>query len=194
MENIIWKSFWIFKRTRKKYKWFWKEKSVIIHEKKQKSHQDATKCYIYGEKITKNFSKDKNHQKVKDHCHFTGKYRSAAHSIRNLRFNVPNEVPVVFHNDSNHDYHFIIKELAKKFERQFECLGENTEKVTFSVAIKKEIKKIDEDDNENIVTISYKITFIDSARFMASSILDLVNNLVEAIHKIKCKDCNYFLE
>ena len=107
---------------------------------------------------------------------------------------MPNEVPVVFHNDSNHDYHFIIKELAKKFERQFECLGENTEKVTFSVVIKKEIKKIDEDGNENIVTISYKITFIDSARFMASSILDLVNNLVEAIHKIKCKDCNYFLE
>ena len=40
-----------------------------------------------------------------------------------------NEVPAVFHNGSNYDYHFIIKELATKFEGEFECLGENKEKV-----------------------------------------------------------------
>ena len=59
---------------------------------------------------------------------FTGKYRGVAHSMCSLRFNVPNEITVVFHNGSKYDYHFIIKELANKFEGQFECLWENTEK------------------------------------------------------------------
>ena len=75
-----------------------------------------------------------------DHSHFTGKYRSAAHSICNLRFNAPNEIAVVFHNGLNYDYHFIIKELANEFKGQFECFGENTEKYkTFSVPIEKEV-------------------------------------------------------
>ena len=83
---------------------------------------------------------DKNHEKVKDHCHYTGKYRGKAHSICNLRFNVSNEIPGIFHNGSNYDYHFIIKELAKEFERQLECLAQNTEKYKdFSVPIEKEI-------------------------------------------------------
>ena len=56
------------------------------------------------------------------------------------------------------------------------------------------MKNIDKDDNENVVTIFYKIKFIDSTRFMASSLSNLVDNLAEGIHKIKCKDCKYFLE
>ena len=108
---------------------------------------------------------------------------------------MPNEIPVVFHNVSNHDYHFIIKELANEFEGQFECLGENAEKYkTFSVPIEKEVTKINKDGNERIVTRSYKIKFIDSTRFMASSVSNLVDNLAEGIHQIKCKDCNCFLE
>ena len=39
-----------------------------------------------------------------------------------------NEIPVVFYNGSNYDYHIIIKELAKEFKGQFECLRENIEK------------------------------------------------------------------
>ena len=59
------------------------------------------------------------------------------------------EIPVLFHNGSTYDDHFIIKELAKEFEGEFECLRENTEKyVTFSVPIKKEITKKDKDDND----------------------------------------------
>ena len=38
-----------------------------------------------------------------------------------------NEIPVVFQNGSDYDYHFIIIELANEFEEQFECLGENKE-------------------------------------------------------------------
>ena len=76
--------------------------------------------------------------------------------------------------------------------RTIECLGENKEKYkTFSVPIKKEIKKIDKDGNG---TISYKIKFIDNARFIASSLSNLVDNLTEGINKIKCKDCDCFFE
>ena len=59
---------------------------------------------------------------------FTGKYRGAAHSICNLKFNMPDGIPVVFHNDSNYDYNFIKKELANKIEGQPKCLVEIREK------------------------------------------------------------------
>ena len=70
----------------------------------------------------------KKNYKVRDHCHYTGKYRGAAHNICNLRYKVPKEIPIVFHNGSIYDYNFIIKELVKEFEGNFECLGENIEK------------------------------------------------------------------
>ena len=55
---------------------------------------------------------------------------------------LPKEIPVVFRNGSTYDYHFIIKELVKEFEGNFECLGENTEKyITFSVPLKKKDRK-----------------------------------------------------
>ena len=71
------------------------------------------------------------YHKLRDHCHYSGKYRGAAHNICDLRYQTPQEIPVVFHNGSTYDYHFIIKELTKEFEGQFECLGENTEKYNF---------------------------------------------------------------
>ena len=96
---------------------------------------------------------------------------------------MPKEIPVVFRNGSAYDYHFIITELAKEFEGNFECLGENTEKyIAFSVPIK---KKIDNKDLE----ITYKIKFIDSYRFMSSSLSKLVDILSEGIHNNKCSDC-----
>ena len=78
---------------------------------------------------------------------------------------------------------------------EFEYLGESIEQYkTFSVPIEKEVKNIDEDSNEIVVTISDKINFIDSARFVASSLANLLDNLAEGIHKIRCKDCDCFLE
>ena len=125
----------------------------------------------------------KNFDKVRDHCHYTGKYRGAAHNICNLRYKIPKEIPIVFHNGSTYDYHFIIKELVNEFEGNFECLGENTEKyITFSVPIKKRIENKD-------MEITYKIKFIYSFRFMATSLAKLVDNLTEDIHGDKCIDC-----
>ena len=117
-----------------------------------------------------------------------GKYRGAAHNVCHLRYKVPTEIPVVFHNGSTYDYHFIIKELVKEFEGNFDCLGENTEKyITFSVPLKQKI------ENKNI-EITYRIKFIDSFRFMSSSLSKLVNNLSEGIHNNKCADCKSNLD
>ena len=90
-------------------------------------------------------------------CHYTGKYRGAAHGICNLRYNIPREIPIVFHNGSTYDYHYIIKALAKEFIGEFECLADNTEKyITFSVPIKKETIKIDKNGNDETIEILYK--------------------------------------
>ena len=132
--------------------------------------------------------KDKKYCKVRDHCHYTRQYRGAAYSIYNLKYSVPKKIPIVFHNGSSYDYHFMIKELAEKFEKQFTCLGENTEKyITFTVPIEKEVTRIDKKGEEITKNISYILQFIDSTRFMASSLSNLVNNLSEGIHRIKCK-------
>ena len=65
------------------------------------------------------YTNDKNYCKVKDHCHYAGKYKDAVHSKCNLKYSISNEIHVVFHNESNYDYQFIIKELAKELEREF---------------------------------------------------------------------------
>ena len=169
-----------------------KKEMISLTKKEEIMHNKQKVCYIRK----KGFSTDdKNSFKVRDHCHYTGKYRGAAHDICNLRYKIPKEIPVVFHNGSTYDYHFIIKELAEEFEWEFECLGENTEKyITFSVPIKKEITKIDKDSNDKIMKISYKINFIDSFRFMSSSLSNLVDNLSERLHSDKCTDCKSCLD
>ena len=164
----------------------YKKKKMISLTTEERIHYNKQKiCYIFKKEFDNN---DKKQQNVRDHCHYTGKYIGPAHNIYNLRYKIPKEIPVVFHNGSTYDYHFIIKELVKEFEGNFECLGENTEKyITFSVPIK---KKIDNKDLE----ITYKIKFIDSYRFMSSSLLKLVDNLLEGIHSNKCSDCESNLD
>ena len=64
------------------------------------------------------------------------KDEGAAHNICNLKFGVSKEISVVFQNNMNYHYHFIIKELSKEFERDLNCLEEHNENyITFSVRI-----------------------------------------------------------
>ena len=64
------------------------------------------------------------------------------HSICNLKYIIPIEITIILHNGCNYDYYFVIKEIAKIFERKFTCLRENAEKyITFSVPIKKEVHR-----------------------------------------------------
>ena len=115
-----------------------KKDMIPLTKKEEKNHIKQEVCYICKKEFN---TDDKKHYKVKDHCHYTGKYRGAAHNICNLRHRIPKEILIVFHNGSTYDYHFIIKELVKEFDGNFECLGENTKKkITFSVPLKKEIK------------------------------------------------------
>ena len=162
-----------------------KKKMIPLTTEEKIYHNKQKICYICKKELNNN---DKKNYKVRDHCHYTGKYRGAGHNICNLRYKVPKEKPVVFHNGSTYDYHFIIKKLIKEFEGNFECLGENTEKyITFSVPIKKKIENKD-------LEITHKIKFIDSYRFMSSSLSKLVDNLPEGIHNNKCLDCNSCLD
>ena len=64
---------------------------------------------------------------------------------------------------------------------------------TFSVPIKKEVIKIDKDGNKSVETISYKIKFIDSMRFMTTSLSKLVDNLTEGFTKLSAKNAIFFL-
>ena len=157
---------------------------VLLTDKENKPYEKQKLCYI----CKKEFSTDENdknafklYHKVRDHCHYTGKFRGAAHSICNLRYKTPKEIPIVFHNGSTYDYHFIINKLAKEFDGQLECLGENAEKyITFSVPISKEL--------DNGKTITYKLTFIDSFRLMSISLSSFVDSLSE-IYKKVCEGC-----
>ena len=162
-----------------------KKKMIPLTTEEKIHYNEQEICYICKKEFDKS---DKKRYKVRDHCHYTGKYRGAAHNICNLRYKIPKEISIAFHNGSTYEYHFIIKELVKKFDGNFECLGENTEKyITFSVPIKKKI------ENKNI-EITYKIKFIDSYRFMLMPLSKLIDNLPEGIHNNKCADCKSCLD
>ena len=110
----------------------------------------------------------KNKRKLKDHCYYTGNFRGASHSKCSLNYKVPKDIPIIIRNVS-YDTHFLINQLAQEFKGELNCIGENMEKyIKFSVPIKKEC-----DDNK---TMTYKLSFIDSFRFMPTSLSELVDN------------------
>ena len=140
----------------------------------------SKKYTIYVKKIDDKNEYDLYH-KVRDHCHYTGKFRGAAHNICNLQYKVTQKIPIVLHNGSTYDYHFVIKKIAEEFKGEFERLGENTEKyITFSVPLQKE--------NDNGEMTTYKLKFIDRYRFMQTSLPNLVGNL-SGVYDKECKKC-----
>ena len=139
------------------------------------------KYVIYVFCIDKDDKNYKNRKKVKDHCHYTGKFRGAAHSKCNLNYKVPKDIPIIIHNAS-YDTHFIINQLAEEFKGELDCIGENMEKyTTFSVPIKKK-----RDDSK---TVTYKLRFIDSFRFIPTSLSKLVDNTSENFTVEECESC-----
>ena len=88
---------------------------------------------------------------------------------------------MIIHNAS-YDTHFILNQLAIEFKGEPNCIGDNMEKyITFSVPIKKEC--------DNNKTITFKLKFIDSFRFMRDSLSNLVNNTSGIFNSIECKSC-----
>ena len=94
---------------------FKKNKMKLLTKEQQESNENAKICYICKEKFENKYLRDKKYCKVRDHCHHTGEYRGVAHGICNLKDSVPKKISIVFHNGSNYDYCFIIKELAEEF-------------------------------------------------------------------------------
>ena len=169
------------------------DKKMIFGEEELKRFNKETTCWICGEKFIKG---DFKNRKVRDHCHFTGRYRGAAHKICNLLYKKPNFTPVVFHNLSGYDGHLFIKNLGRT-DRTIDCIPNNEEKYisftkrihvgTYSKKVKNEEEDEEEEDEEEedkkkktkyeIKRIYHSIRFIDNFKFMATSLEKIVNNL-----------------
>ena len=148
------------------YKRFGKPKKMIFGTKEREEFDEATECWIcHGELGL---------YRVRDHCHLTGIYRGAAHNKCNLQYRRPKFIPVVFHNLSGYDSHLFIKNLGVT-EGNINCIPNNEEKyISFSKDI-----VVGEYTNKNgkIVDIKQQLRFIDSFKFVASSLDKLVENL-----------------
>ena len=115
-----------------------------LTKEEKKSYKKQEACHICQKEFCydKDYKNYKNKRKVKDHCHYTGKFRGAAHSKCDLIYKVPKDIPVLIHSASC-DTHFIINQLAEEFKGELNCMGENTEKyITFSVPIKKNVMMV----------------------------------------------------
>ncbi|XP_063392461.1 uncharacterized protein LOC134677958 [Cydia fagiglandana] len=124
-----------------------------LTREQQVQFQSAINCHICGGVL--------GDDRVRDHCHLTGEFRGAAHSNCNLNYKICNEIPIVMHNFSGYDSHFIIKSL-KKYDN-VNVIPQNKEKF-ISLTLKSDVLELD-------------LRFIDSFRFMASSLDTLVQNL-----------------
>ena len=123
----------------------------------------------------------KNEIKVKDHCHYTGRLTRVAQSKCYLNYKVPKDILITIRNAS-YDTHFIINQLSEEFKGELNCIGKNMEKyINFSVPIKKECQ-----DGK---TVTCKLRFIDSFRFMATSLSELFDNMSGIFNSIERKSC-----
>ena len=127
--------------------------------------------------LTKNCSvcdKPIDNPKVKDHDHVTGEFRGPAHNSCNLNYKVPKHIPIIFHNLEGYDSHLFIKQLGKT---DCICIAKNEEKyISFTKIIGTGKDKI-------------QLRFIDSLKFMASSLSNLTKNLSK--NKFENMKANY---
>ena len=145
-----------------KFKW---KKNLGITLEEEREFQFETVCHICGKLLRED--------KVRDHCHLTGRYRGAAHSECNLAYKLPDFYPVIFHNLSGYDTHMFIKDLAET-PGKIDCISKTEEKyISFTKTIVVDTFEKDGKTRE----VKRKIRFIDSLKFMASSLEKLVNNL-----------------
>ena len=164
---------------------------MVLTPEEQKAFRKATTCWICEEALVKDQSQEdyKNKRPVRDHCHFTGEYRGAAHSICNLQFRKPKFTPILFHNLSGYDSHLFIKNLGKT-EGKIDCIPNNEERY---ISFSKDIKVFNYTDKKtgDDVYANHKLRFIDSLKFMPSSLDRLTSNLTACGECDSCRlgDC-----
>ena len=130
-----------------------------LTKKQWKKYNKASRCHI----CFKQFGDFKKGPKVRDHCHYKGRYRGPAHRNCNLMYRIPSYIPVVFHNLSGYNAHLFIKELGKN-SRDMEVIAKNKEDcISFSVEVAVN-KYVDKEGNEKKKLI--ELRFIDSFKFM----------------------------
>ena len=108
-------------------------KEILMTDEDRKDFKTATRCFICGDRFNKTYKTEKEaekYKKVRDHCHFTGKYRGCAHSICNLNYcNRQFKIPVFFHNMKNYDGHLIIQNAEKlSNKKKIDVIAQNSEK------------------------------------------------------------------
>ena len=81
----------------------------LVTKEQQGSRENAKIWYICKEEFKNKYVKDKKYRTVRDHCHYRGEYRAALHYICNLKYSLPERIPIVLHNGSDYDYHFLWK-------------------------------------------------------------------------------------
>ena len=143
-----------------------KPKQMFLTKEERKSFKQAKYCNICEEEL--------GEYRVRDHCHFTGKYRGAAHNNCNLHCRKPRILPVIFHNLQGYDAHLFIKQLAK-IPGKLDCIPSTEEKyISFSKHVKvgEYISKTGKK-----CQITFEIRFIDSFKFLQTSLSNLVSNL-----------------
>ena len=147
------------------YRKFKFKKNMRITRKEEGDFQKALVCHICENKL--------RDDKVRDHCHLTGKYRGAAHSQCNLNYKLPKFYPVIFHNLSGYDTHMFIKDLAET-EGEINCIAKTEEdyiSFTKTIVVDTFVK------GRKLIPIKREIRFLDSFRFMPSSLSELASNL-----------------
>ena len=139
----------------------------------KREHEAAEKCPI----CLKEFNDPKN-KKVRDHCHYISLYRGAAHNNCNLKYRIPDHIPIVFHNLSGYDSHLFIKELGRRFNKNdIGVIAENKEKyISFNVKINVKLAGVKYKDGTEVCK-NIQLRFTDSSRFMASNLDKLASNL-----------------
>ena len=142
-----------------------KPKKMIFTKEDEKQFNKASDCWICGEYL--------GNDRVRDHCHFTGRYRGPAHNSCNLKYRKPNNISVFFHNLSGYDSHLFIKKIGCTINKKenLKCIPYNEEKyLSFT-------KTIITGQNKEGKDKTFDIVFKDSLKFMSSSLEALVNNL-----------------
>ena len=108
-------------------------KEILMTDEDKTDFETATHCFICGDIFKNSYKNEKEaekYKKVRDHCHFTGKYRGCAHSICNLNFcNRYFKIPVFFHNMKKYDGHLIIQNAEKlSNKKKIDVIAQNSEK------------------------------------------------------------------
>jgi len=119
--------------------------NVPIVDFNYEKFNSATYCHV----CKKPFAPDDT--RVQDHCHLTG-YRGPAHSNGNLNYKDSHYIPVVFHNLSGYETHFIIKEIATAYEGQVNVLPITKEKY---ISFTKNIKSTENKDKKFCIKLIY---------------------------------------